>query len=180
MNFDYEGYPLTFIQQQRCWDDSAHLFTRIYKFYSPITRYFYIVRAEYHDGDVFAIKFYCKKDRRSEFKYSKIVNKGDLGNVIMSCAKVIPMLLVDFPQASFAFAASPSIDRKGRIEPAGTTQRFRLYCYMIPLKFGTVTFAHFAYDSVSSYLLLNRKSEYSKETIEKAFIETYETLSALS
>ncbi len=85
-----------------------------------------------------------------------------------------------YPKASFAFAASPSIDSKGRIEPAGTTQRFRLYCYMIPLKFGTVTFAHFAYDNVSSYLLLNRMSEHSKASIEKVFIEAYETLSALS
>jgi hypothetical protein len=135
--FDYPGYPLTFIQQQRCADDSAHEYTRIYKFYSPITRYFYIVRAEYHVHGIFAIKFYCKKDRKSEFKYSKIVNRGDLGNIIMSCARVIPVLLENHPTASFAFAASPSEDTKNkRKEQIQDTQRYRLYCYMIPITSG--------------------------------------------
>jgi hypothetical protein len=181
LTFDYPGYPLTFIQQQRCADDSAHEYTRIYKFYSPVTRYFYIVRADYHVRDIFAIKFYCKKDRKSEFKYSKIVNRGDLGNIIMSCARVIPMLLENYPAASFAFAASPSVDTKTkRKEQIQYTQRYRLYCYMIPIKFGLETFVHYAYDNISAYLLYNRKSASSKAAIEDMFIATYQTLDAIA
>lgn len=121
MTFDFPGYELRFIQIARCADDSSHLYTYIYKFHSPVTGYHYIVRAEYHDEDVFAIKFYCKKDRKSEYKYSKIVNKGDLGNIIMSCAKVIPLLLQTHPQVSFCFAASRSVDvRNNSIEDYGT------------------------------------------------------------
>jgi hypothetical protein len=179
LRFDFTGYPLKFIQQQRCDDDTSHKFTRIYKFFSSITRYFYIVRAECHEAEVFAIKFYCKKDRKSEFKYSKIVNKGDLGNIIMSCAKVIPILLETYPTASFVFAASPSVDNKRRVEPTAVTQRFRLYCYMIPLKFGEETFTHFAYDKISSYLLLNRNSQQSKEDVEQMLMATYPSLSAV-
>lgn len=181
MTFNYPGYSLLFIQQQRCRDESAHEYTRIYKFFSPVTRYFYIVRAEYHIEGVFAIKFYCKKDRKSEYKYSKIINKGDLGNVIMSCAKVIPQLLTDYPTVSFAFAASSSIDsRAKRQEQRGQTQRFRLYSYMIPKKFGEETFAHYAYDAISCYLLHNRRSGSSKEHIENMFISCYQTLNAIN
>ena len=181
MTFDFPGYPLIFIQEQRCKDGSAHEYTRIYKFFSPITRYHYIVRAEYHKENVFAIKFYCKKDRKSEFKYSKIVNKGDLGNIIMSCAKVIPLLLTSHPNASFSFAASRSVDIKTKTqEQRDHTQRFRLYSYMIPLKFGPGTFEHYAYDQISCYLLYNKISNSPKTAIENMFINCYRTLDALS
>ena len=75
MEFDFPGYPVKFIQRQRCKDPSAHLFTLIYKFYSPVTKYHYVIRAEYHEEDVFAMKFYCKKDRKSDTKYAKIINR---------------------------------------------------------------------------------------------------------
>lgn len=58
MNFDYSGYDLKFIQCDKCKDGSKHLYTKIYKCYSSKTHYFYIVRAEYHELDVYAIKFY--------------------------------------------------------------------------------------------------------------------------
>jgi len=128
LTFDYPGYALQFVQGDRCNDSTPHQFTYIYKFFSPITKYHYIVRAEQHSGNVLAVKFYCKKDRGSDFKYSKIINRGDLGNIIMSCAKVIPLLLQQFPHASFAFAASRSVDKSnGTIENYEQTQRFRLY-----------------------------------------------------
>lgn len=181
MNFDYPGYDLRFIQRSRCTDGSAHQYTYIYKFYSPVTAYHYIVRAEYHRGNVFAIKFYCKKDRKSEFKYSKIVNRGDLGNVIMSCAKVIPLLLKKHPRVSFCFAASRSIDKNNNtIEDYAQTQRFRLYQYMIPIKFGVLTFGHFAYDVVSSYLLYNKKTSIPKSYIEETLKDTYQTLAEVN
>ncbi|GGH82197.1 hypothetical protein HNQ91_005744 [Filimonas zeae] len=181
MTFDYPGYPLKFIQRDWCRDSSDHISTYIYKFYSPITTYHYIVRAEYHKHDVFAIKFYCKKDRKSEYKYSKIVNRGDLGNIIMSCAKVIPLLLGDYPRASFSFAASRSIDSSNNtIEDAPDTQRFRMYKYMIPIKFGFRTFNHIAYDIISSYLLHNRNSESNQSDIENMFKNSYTNLYSLT
>jgi hypothetical protein len=177
MTFDYPGYPLSFIQRQRCLDETAHQFSWIYKFFSLVTRYFYILRAEQHEGNVFAVKFYCKKDRRSEFKYSKIVNKGDLGNIVMSCATVIPLLLQQFPGASFAFAASRSVDTKNKlIESGDLTQRYLLYAYMIPAKFGTQTFEHIQYELISSYLLLNRNAPLPLTQIENMLKATYPNL----
>lgn len=109
------------------------------------------------------------------------MNKGDLGNIIMSCAKVIPLLLKTHPAASFCFAASRTVDvRNNTIEDYGQTQRFRLYQYMIPLKFGFVTFDHFIYPTISSYLLHNKAAKASKREIEKMFISTYSNLSEIN
>lgn len=51
-----QPYPLRFIQLERCPDKTPHLFTYIYKFRSPITKYWYVLRADYHEENVFAVK----------------------------------------------------------------------------------------------------------------------------
>ena len=180
MNFDYEGYPLKFIQRDACKDDSKHLFTLIYKFFSPVTKYHYIIQAAEHTGDVYAIKFYCKKDRRSDYKYSKITNKGDLGNILNSCLGVIPDILQRNPKASFAFTGSSSVDLQiKKKETNSTTQRYRIYKYIVSIIIGQSMFEHFEYDRVSSYLLINREAGNIDETeraIVKMFSETYSNL----
>lgn len=181
MTFDYPGYDLHFIQRDRCKDDTAHELTYVYKFRSPVTGYFYIVRAEYHQEDVFAIKFYCKKDRASEYKYSKIVNKGDVGNILITCAKAIPLLLPEFPTASFGFIGARTLDKaSGKVESYNTTQRFRVYKNVVVHKIGMVTFEHIEYPEVSGYLLLNRHSGHDlqekENAIKKMFASTYDNL----
>ncbi len=178
MEFNYPGYPIKFIQKDRCRDDSAHLHSHIFKFFSPKTHYHYIIRAEYHQEEVFAIKFYCKKDRRSDFKYSKIVNRGDIGNIVISCLKVIPILLQEFPNASFGFVGARSYDRTGNlVEPISKTQRFIIWSEVVKKKIGQVTFSHFEFPEASGYLLLNRKSVISEaeriELMKRMFIDTY-------
>ena len=180
MTFDYEGYDIKLVQKRPCKDGSAHLFSLIYKFYSPVTKYFYILNADYHEGDFFAVKFYCKKDRHSDFKYSKIINKGDIGNILITCAKAIPLLLKDNPQASFGFIGSRTVDEASqKVESFINNQRFRIYKQLIPLKFGEQTFAHFAYEQLSGYLLINRHcgdiAEKEKELI-KMLAATYNNL----
>ncbi len=179
MNFNYLGYDLKFIQKSNCKDKSSQLFTIVYKFYSPITKYNYILNADYHEEDVFAIKFYCSKDKRSDFKYNKIVNKGDLGNIFITCAKIIPLLLKDYPIASFGFCGARSVDFKSRkVENYLNNQRFRIYKNIVSIKFGTKTFTHYEYEQISSYLLVNNKSNVvlSENRIKKMFSTTYYNL----
>lgn len=180
MRFDYPGYELDFVQRQRCKDQTAHLYTLIYKFYSPITRYHHIVRAECHEGNFYAIKFYCKKDRRSDYKYAKIINKGDALNILMTCLKVIPAILQDSPTASFGFIGARSMDKaSGRFEPYYKTQRYRVYTELAKAKIGQATFEHIRYDAISSYLLINRNDGdlASKEAfIQHMVAQTYNDL----
>ena len=124
-------------------------------FYILLTKYWYILNADYHNEDVFAIKFYCKKDSKSDYKYSKIINKGDFGNILVSCAKVIPLLLETYPTASFAFCASRSVDSKNNtVEQLPLNQRFQTYRYIAEKKFGPITFTHFEYPHISCYLMV--------------------------
>lgn len=184
MTFDYPGYDLEFVQKRPCKDGSAHLFSLIFKFYSPVTKYIYILNADYHAEDIFAIKFYVKQHSKSDFKYSKITNKGDLPNILVTCAKVVPLLLEAFPTASFGFAASRSVDEKTlKVEDLPYNQRFQAYAYLVGTKFGTKTFAHVAYPKISSYLLINRKCgdvEEKERRIVCMFQETYNTLLDIS
>lgn len=181
MTFDFSGYDLNFIQKDRCKDETAHQFTYVYKFYSPITRYFYILRAEYHVEDVFAVKFYCKKDRGSDYKYSKITNKGDIGNILITCAKVIQILLLTHPTSSFGFVGARTIDKlSGKVENYNNNQRFRIYRELIAKKFGTRTFEHIEYPGISGYLLVNRNSGSDVATkefaIKRMFSQNYDSL----
>ena len=180
MNFDYKGYDLKFIQCDKCSDKSSHLYTKIYKFFSPVTHYSYILRTDYHELNVYAIKFYCKRFRHGDLKYSKIINKGDLGNIIVTCLKVIPILLQEQPSVSFAFAGARTIDsQSSKVENYENTQRFRVYKYIVSKKIGTQIFSHFSNDQISSYLLLNKQEKHIKvrrTAIENMFKETYDDL----
>ena len=171
---------MNFVQKSHCKDRSAHLFTIIYKFYSPKTKYWYILRGEYHEEDVFAIKFYVKQHSKSDYKYSIITNKRDIGNILITCAKVVPLILKDYPKASFGIAASRSVDLATKnVERLYQNQRFQAYSYVIARKFGNETFKHIAYDKISSYLLLNKNCadiEAKEKAIIRMFQETYETL----
>lgn len=178
MTFDYDGYNLKFIQKEPCTDQSSHRYSLIFKFFSPVTKYHYVLRAEYHDEDFFAIKFYCKAHKRSDHKYHIIVNRGDIGNILITCLKVIPRLLEGYPNASFGFTGSRSIEGN-KAESYQNNQRFRIYKELIPIKIGSLTFDHFEYSHVSSYLLINKKAAdiMSKEReIVKSLCDTYTDL----
>lgn len=180
MTFDYSGYPLTFIQRQPCKDASAHLFTLIYKFYSPITKLKYILRADYHEQNVFGIKFYASCHKRSEHKYSKITNKGDVGNVLISCLNVIPIILKEYPNASFGFIGARTIDFASHtVEDYENTQRFRIYKELVRKKIGLKTFEHIEYQEISGYLLINRNSgdiDIKERNLIDMFTLTYRNL----
>jgi len=108
------------------------------------------------------------------------VNKGDVSNLLITCANVVPLLLKDYPKASFVFSGARSIDtQNSSIENYENTQRFRIYRYLTALKFGTETFAHFEYRNISAYLLFNKKSgdmRQRERQIVEILCETYENL----
>jgi hypothetical protein len=178
--FESEGYNLKQIQKRKINDGTSHLYSFIYKFYSPRTKLFYILHADYHSHNIFAIKFYAKRDRKSDNKYSKIINKGDVQNILITCVKVIPVLLQSYPEASFCFIASPSIDKKTkRIEGFELNQRFRIYQGLVSRIIGNENFIHYEYSPISGYLFINSKvqkyEEYEKQ-LHDMFCKTYPNL----
>ena len=180
MIFNSKGYPLRFIQKQICRDASDHLFTLIFKFYSPVTRYAYVLRAEYHQEQVFALKFYAQKDSKSDYKYSRIINRGDVFNILITCLQSVQIILRDYPGASFGFIGARTIDPvSNRAEGYENTQRFRVYSQIVEDTIGYQTFEHFTYENVSGYLLVNRDVENIEDKerlIKQMFISTYNHL----
>lgn len=175
-------YELKFIQKESCRDGSDHLFTYIYKFFSPDTKLRYVLRAEYHTGDVFAIKFYNKAPRRSVFKYNIIVNRGYCLSILNTCLQVLRYLLVDFPEANFVLSSSRTVDlTNSRLltEDLKENQRFRIYKNFIQTRIGIGTFTHLFYSDISSYLLINNRNNdvrLKEQEILDMLQKTYENL----
>lgn len=175
-------YNLKFIQKDSCKDGSDHLFTLIYKFFCTEAKLNYVIRAEYHNEKVFGIKFYCKKDRRSNFKYNKIINRNNYTTVIKifeTCLYLIPELLKLYPGSHFALMSSRSVDfsnSKKLTEALPKNQRFRVYTKFIQDRIANATFTHFEYPSISSYLLINnceKNIDLKELKIKEMFERTY-------
>ena len=180
MLFNCPGYKTIFIQRQKCTDESAHQFTDIYTFFSPITKLKYVIRAEYHQEDVFGVKFYAKCHRKSDFKYNKIINKGDVCNILMTVINLMPEILTEFPKASFFYHGSASVDESRRAERFESTQRYRIYNYLVEKQIGINLFEHYYNDLISGYLFVNRNSgmevSEKKDMIFKMLQKTYKEL----
>ena len=175
MTFDYPGYPLKFIQRDACREENrgGHLSTFIYKFHSPVTKYRYILRAEEYECEAFAIKFYCQKHSNHDYKYSITTNKGDIGNILVTCLSAIQKILNICPNASFAFVGARSYDKRSKkLENTSPTQRFKIYRYVASKLIGRATFEHFEYEPASSYSLINRNSE-NIEATERMIVNMF-------
>lgn len=179
--FNSEGYELVFVQKDRIKKRGNHLESYIFKFFSTKSKTKYILKADYHKQNIFAIKFYPKIYKYlDDKKYHRISNLGDVSNVLITCIKVIPELLNKFPGSSFCFIASPSIDKTSdRFEGFRMNQRFRIYRQLVIQKIGSETFEHFEFNEVSAYLLankLNSNIEQYLSGVTQMFIATYDDL----
>ncbi len=52
--------------------------------------------------------------KRSNYRYGVKIDRGDVINVLVTCLKIIPIVLSRIPSASFGFIASPSFVRAFR------------------------------------------------------------------
>lgn len=171
-----KGYDLKFIQREPSNDKSDHLFTLIYKFKSSKNKWNYILRAEYHKGDVFAVKFYAQQHSKSDYKYSKITNNNDVINILVTTAKIIPLLLADYPEASFGFTGARTLDEKSqKVENYEKNQRFRVYRNIITELIGNKTFTHYEYEQISGYLLINNYFLKNITKKEKELVDIFQT-----
>lgn len=87
----------------------------------------------------------------------------------------------DYSQASFGFIGSRTFDKKSfTVEDFQNNQRFRIYRRIVEQKIGFKVFAHYVYEAISGYLLINRLTNQNLDNREKAIIkmveETYQNL----
>lgn len=154
------GYPIRFIQKRKLYNGNGHNSTHIFTFQSQSNGLKYVINVEEYNEDLYAIKFYPKCLRKSDFKYNKIINKGDVINVLMTCASVIPYFLAINSNASFGFVGSRTINSETYtfVENYIDNKRYRIYSYLIKEVIGDKTFVHIEYENISGYLLININS----------------------
>ncbi len=124
----------------------------------------YIINVEEYRHNIFAVKFYLKKHRKSENKYKFIENVGsDTARAIFStCIEIMVHFLKTNPYSSFTYIASAS---KGESEK--NNQRFRIYRYIFEISFPITDFDHKLYEEKSAYLILNRNYIQTQEDPQK-------------
>lgn len=156
------------------------MFTSIFRFKSLASGKPYIIRAEYHEENVFAVKFYLQQHSGCEYRYGHVTNFGDARKILMTIASLLPYLLERHPGASFAFIGAQTWDKeRKRVEPMANNQRFRIYRGLVDRVVGRETFELFASEKLSGHLLVNRSAgdvESRKDAILKMFNRIYYVL----
>ncbi len=159
----YSLHPIQ-IDRKRGISNGDPELTHIYSFFAKSNKYRslfkYIIRAEKYD-DCFAIKFYCARCKHSEYKYSRVLNLFsaiETKRIMETCASVIPNLLIQYPDCSFAFNGSRTYDKANYVEGPQKTQRYRIYIELVRRLFGEEMFNIINFDESSSCLFINRHS----------------------
>lgn len=113
-------------------ENAGHSIKEEFEFYfkSTKSKLKYCVQAIYHEGDFFALKYYCKTHKDSKRRYSITTNTNEPYKIIRSCIQVIPILQQNYPTASFVAVGARSI-YGDNIEDVQNTIRFRLYYRML-------------------------------------------------
>jgi len=174
---DSEGYNIKYVQKSSPGKSDDFIFAHIFKFHT-CDGMKYIIRAEMHKYDTFAIKYYASIHKKLDNKYNMLTNKHKPIKIFITCASVLPKLLEMNPTASFAFNASRTIDfANDKIEGYNTNQRFRIYRHIADALIGRGTFEHYEFPEMSSYLLVNRNfcddTDTKKEEIKNMFLDLY-------
>ncbi len=123
----------------------------------------YVSRAE-KIGEVFAIKFYASRDRKSiHDKYSlahKQLSYKAVISIFDRCLEIIAECIMKYPESSFVFKGAEAYDpRTKKWEDEKENQRFRIYRSYLSKKIGTKQFSHFHFPDNSIYLLVKRDCE---------------------
>lgn len=122
-----EGYKL--YNERRCPALVAgHSVKHTYEYYfrSEKSKLVYIIEATYHEGNFFAVKFFCKNHRFSKNKYSLQTKTDEPFKIMWTCTQVLPKLMSKYPNVSFVAIGARSIAGK-KIEDMQNTIRFKMY-----------------------------------------------------
>lgn len=169
-----EGYAFTNKGSRKEQNGAVSFVKHIYTFTSKKSNQTYIIEVdEFQEFLLFAIKFYLKAHRHSDFKFNHCTNLQEAPSCISTCINVMLALHDKNPYHSFAFIGAASAN-----EPKHNTKRFRLYKKVMGAVFSPVHFKHFQHFASSTYLMLNKLNMTSdialREKIESFFLAHYD------
>ena len=153
----------------------------------------YIVEIEYHDNNIYILKFFQKNHRHSDNRYSLVNSKKFLDHhnttgtknfllILNTVLKIYLDIYESNKKSSFGFMGAPTVmeldpDRtSNKINVDGTvekTKRFNAYSIYVKRYFSPENFEHIEIPTSSCYLVKSKKNTaLTKERIE-VFFENY-------
>lgn len=109
----------------------------------------YIVLIERYNNNVYAVKFYLKKDKKNKRKYQTLTRSNEPRTIIMSVMKIMMTYAKEHPDSSFIF-----IGTNGPDESKANTKRFRVYRHLVNTYISQEQFTHLQDEQNSIYMLL--------------------------
>jgi hypothetical protein len=178
--FDRPGYHCNLLTKKPPDDGSKFPISYIYSFKSTKNNLKYIIIADYHDNDIFAIKFFPRNHKFNKNKYKIITNDGDVINILKTCVDLMILLFNKYPSVSFCFMGEPIYDEiSKKQENHNYNTRYRIYSNMISRLISVDKFEHIAFNDLSGYFLINKRhNDISKyeDIVKTMFFDMYPDL----
>lgn len=164
-----EYYPFVFRGIHK---EKKQLVKNIYRYRFKAKNETYIVNVEEYDNSIFIIKFYPKKHRLSENKYSLRTNKYLASRIFATCLKIGKDIQKNNDLASFGFIGANDLG-----EGKDNTKRYRVYKKIVKEFFSSENYYHVRSDENSLYLILNKQNKnIDKNKIINTIAENFEII----
>lgn len=149
-----KGYPFIFQMNDNDGTDELLETTLQYRFKSSKSHHTYIVRVEKYIKHCYCLKFFDKANINSKNKYSLRTNTFEPRTIFYTLFHIMMDVLSKDPKASFFFiGAEDEKDELGQ-----STRRYRIYMKFVSSVVSDRLFTHFAVNTESLYILVNKKS----------------------
>lgn len=155
MNDYTKGYPYIFQMNDKDGTDELLESTLQYRFRSDKSHHTYIVRVEKYIKHCYCLKFFDKANINSKNKFSLRTNTFEPRTIFYTLFHIMLDVLKRDELATFFFIGAE--DEKDELGQA--TRRYRIYMKFVSSVVSDKLFTHFAVNSESLYILVNKKSK---------------------
>ncbi len=163
----FEGYPFTFVMNDKDDTDDLLLYTMQYRFKSSKSHHTYIVRVEKYPQHVYCLKFFDKANINSKEKYSLKTNTFEPRKILYTMYHIFLEVLKKDNKASLFFIGAED----DRDELGETTRRYRLYRKFVSSIISNKMFEHFRINELSLYILINKNSDIKPDILVNKIVE---------
>lgn len=162
-----DGYPFTFVMNDKDGADDLLQYTMQYRFKSSKSNHAYIVRVEKYPHHVYCLKFFDKANINSRNKYSLKTNTFEPRKIMYTLYHIFLEILKKDDKASLFFIGAED----DRDELGEATRRYRVYRKFVSSIVSDRLFEHFRINDLSLYILINKKAEEKPEVLVDKIVE---------
>lgn len=167
MDSMFDGYPFTFVMNDKDCTSCLLLYAMQYRFKSSKSHHTYIVRVEKYPYHVYCLKFFDKANINSKDKYSLKTNTFEPRKILYTLYHIFLDILKNDDKASLFFIGAED----DRDELGEATRRYRIYRRFVSSIVSDRLFLHFRINALSLYILVNKNTEEKPEDLVNKIVE---------